>query len=61
MRVRILTSAHNDLVDGYWFYERQGEGLGDYFTDTLYGRHGFMAFSTTAATQVGFTIIYKNQ
>ena len=37
MRVRILTSAHNDLVEGYWFYERQGEGLGDYFTDTLYG------------------------
>ena len=36
MRVRILTSAHNDLVDGYWFYERQGEGLGDYFADTLY-------------------------
>ena len=28
MRVRILMSAHNDLVDGYWFYERQGEGLG---------------------------------
>ena len=27
MRVRILASAHNDLVDGYWFYERQGEGL----------------------------------
>ena len=29
MRVRILASAHNDLVDGYWFYELQGEGLGD--------------------------------
>ena len=25
------------IYDGYWFHERQGEELGDYFTDTLYG------------------------
>ena len=37
MRVKMLDSAHQDMLDGYWFYERQGVGLGDYFADTLYG------------------------
>ena len=37
MRVRILDSAHNDIRDGYWFYEDQEPGVGDYFSDTLYG------------------------
>jgi plasmid stabilization system protein ParE len=37
MRVRILDSAHNDILGGYWFYENQEPGVGDYFSDTLYG------------------------
>jgi plasmid stabilization system protein ParE len=37
MRVRIQDSAHNDMREGYWFYENQMPGLGDYFSDTLYG------------------------
>ena len=37
MLVRILDSAHNDIRDGYWFYASQGPGVGDYFSDTLYG------------------------
>ena len=37
MLVRILDSAHNDIRDGYWFYENQELGVGDYFSDTLYG------------------------
>ena len=36
MRVRILNSAHDDMRDGYWFYENQEPGVGDYFSDTLY-------------------------
>ncbi|MFO1513739.1 MAG: type II toxin-antitoxin system RelE/ParE family toxin [Verrucomicrobiota bacterium] len=36
MKVRILTSAFNDLTDGREFYERQGEGLGDYFFDSVF-------------------------
>ena len=28
MRVRILDSAHNDMLDGYWFYESQEPGVG---------------------------------
>ena len=37
MRVEISESAHSDVLDGYWFYNRQELGLGEYFSDTLYG------------------------
>lgn len=36
MKVRILTSAFNDLADGREFYDKQGEGLGDYFFDSIF-------------------------
>jgi hypothetical protein len=36
MRIRILSSAFNDLTDGRDFYEHQGEGLGAYFLDALF-------------------------
>jgi|SRR5665213_3837757 len=36
MKVRILTSAFNDLKAGRTFYEDQGEGIGDYFFDTVF-------------------------
>lgn len=36
MKIRILTSAFNDLADGRDFYEQQGEKLGDYFLDSLF-------------------------
>jgi len=36
MRVRILPSALEDLSEGGVFYERQDEGLGAYFLDTLF-------------------------
>jgi plasmid stabilization system protein ParE len=36
MKIRILPSAMRDLARGSRFYERQGEGLGDYFKDTLF-------------------------
>jgi plasmid stabilization system protein ParE len=36
MKVRILTSAFNDLAAGRTFYETQGEGLGDYFFDSVF-------------------------
>ena len=26
MKIKILTSASQDLIDGYWFYEKQSEG-----------------------------------
>ena len=36
MRIRILDSALEDLDQGRVFYERQGEGLGAYFLDSLF-------------------------
>jgi len=35
MKIKILPSACQDLIDGYWFYEKQSPGLGSYFKDTL--------------------------
>ena len=36
MKIKILDSAKNDLIEGYYFYEKQSEGLGTYFLDSLY-------------------------
>ena len=36
MKIRILSSAYSDLTRGRQFYERQGEGLGTYFLDSLF-------------------------
>ena len=36
MKIRILGSASRDLIEGYSFYERQAEGVGSYFLDSLY-------------------------
>ena len=35
IRVRISEDALADLDDGYWFYEGQEPGLGDYFASCL--------------------------
>ena len=35
MDIRLLESAKDDLRAGYWFYEVQRKGLGDYFLDCL--------------------------
>ncbi len=36
MKIKILKSASQDLIDGYWFYEKQSEDIGTYFLDTLF-------------------------
>ena len=36
MKIKILSSAFNDLARGRDFYEQQGEGLGSYFLDSLF-------------------------
>lgn len=36
MRIKILSSAIEDLHAGRLFYEKQGEGLGEYFFDSLF-------------------------
>jgi hypothetical protein len=35
MRIEILDQAARDLVEGFQFYEDQGEGLGSYFLTNL--------------------------
>lgn len=35
MIVEIALAAENDLAGGYWFYERQHVGLGNYFRINL--------------------------
>lgn len=35
MRLAVLASARCDLLNGFWFYERQQTGLGAYFFDTV--------------------------
>ena len=36
MRIKILSSALEDLYETRLFYERQGVGAGDYFFDSLF-------------------------
>jgi plasmid stabilization system protein ParE len=36
MRVKLLSTALEDLYEARLFYERQGEGLGEYFFDSLF-------------------------
>jgi plasmid stabilization system protein ParE len=36
MKIRLLSSALDDLSEGWLFYEKQGEGLGEYFFDSLF-------------------------
>ena len=35
MRIQILPEAQEDLIAGFRFYERQAQGLGSYFRDSL--------------------------
>lgn len=36
MTVSVLKTARADLSEGYWFYENQEPGLGDYFLQRIY-------------------------
>jgi hypothetical protein len=36
VKVEILGAALEDLCEGRFFYEKQGEGVGEYFLDALF-------------------------
>jgi|APCry1669188970_1035186.scaffolds.fasta_scaffold05822_1 Putative addiction module component len=36
MKIRLLSSSLDDVIDGRLFYEKQGEELGEYFFDSLF-------------------------
>ncbi|MDD5057233.1 MAG: type II toxin-antitoxin system RelE/ParE family toxin [Sideroxydans sp.] len=44
MKIKILSSAEDDLEQGYQFYESQADGLGTYFLDTLYSDIDSLAY-----------------
>jgi len=70
MRVRILSSALDDLVAGREFYDRQSEGIGDYFFDSLFAdidslslfggiHHRMLGFHRSLARRFPYAIYYK--
>ena len=36
MRIEISSDAENDIKNGYWFYESQSLGVGDYFRSSIF-------------------------
>jgi len=44
MRIKILSTAEDDLEEGHRFYESQADGLGTYFLDTLYSDIDSLAY-----------------
>jgi plasmid stabilization system protein ParE len=36
MKIRLLDTAYQDLMEGFEFYEKQEHNLGDYFLDSLF-------------------------
>jgi hypothetical protein len=40
VKIRILESARKDLVNGYYFYEKQSAGIGAYFLESVYSDIG---------------------
>ena len=44
MKVEILSTAEDDLVDGYRFYERQEPGIGNYFLESLFAEIDSLEF-----------------
>ena len=70
MKIRLLSSALDDLSEGRLFYEKQGEGLGDYFFDslfsdidslTLYGgiHQKFFSYHRMLSRRFPYAIYYK--
>ena len=53
MTIRVLPSAMADLAAGCTFYERQGEGLGSYFVDTLFSDIDSLALYAGIHRKVG--------
>jgi hypothetical protein len=55
VKVQVLDEAAGDLADGYRFYERQAEGLGEYFLDSLWSDiHSLHLFGGIHAIHNGY-------
>lgn len=72
MKIQILEEAEQDLVNGFWFYEKQENGLGDYFLDSIFadidslqlyaGIHAqFSGYHRLLSKRFPYAIYYKTQ
>ncbi len=52
MIIQVTEEAEFDLVDGFWFYERQAPGLGDYFRSSLIADIDSLAFHAGIHEQI---------
>jgi plasmid stabilization system protein ParE len=71
VKVEILDSARKDLLNGYYFYEKQAPGIGRYFIDSIAsdidslvdnaGMHPvvFDKFHRLLATRFPFAVYYQ--
>ena len=70
MKIRLLSSALDDLSEGRLFYEKQGEGLGEYFFDSLFSdidslmlyggiHHKFFGYHRMLSKRFPYAIYYK--
>jgi plasmid stabilization system protein ParE len=70
MKIKLLSSALEDLYEGQLFYEKQGEGLGEYFFDSLFsdidsltlygGIHSkFFGYHRTLSKRFPYAIYYR--
>lgn len=70
MKIKILSSALDDLSEGRSFYEKQGEGLGEYFFDSLFSdidslmlyggiHHKFFGYYRMLSKRFPYAIYYK--
>jgi hypothetical protein len=71
MRIEILDKAEDDLVAGFHFYEKQQNGLGAYFLESVYSdieslklyagihRQPYREFHRMLSKRFPFAIYYK--
>ncbi len=70
MKIEILYSAIDDLIEGFTFYEGKSQGLGEYFLDSLYsdieslhlnaGVHAiYLGYHRSLSKRFPFAIYYK--
>jgi len=55
MMVSISSDAEADLAEGYWFYERQSPGLGEYFRSCLIADIDLSASASSSAIHRGIS------
>jgi len=70
MRIKLLSTALEDLYEARLFYEKQGEGLGEYFFDSLFSdidslilyagiHHRVLGYHRMLAKRFPYAIYYK--